>query len=566
MQKYNISEIKLNLFAIFLICVLGIAAYSNTFNSPFHFDDRLNIVSNSSFRSLDNLGAIWNFRPTRFITFLTFALNYKIGGLNVFGYHVVNLIIHLISALFVFWFVKLIFQTPEINKTKIYSHSYPIAVFASLIFLLHPLQTESVTYISQRSTSLAALFCLLTLCLYIKFRLLINAEDKNWLVYLIFSFISCIFAMFSKENAVTLPIMIIFSEFFFFKLKKIKIGFLYLITLPIIPVILICYNIANYTTLSKINGVQVSTGDYFYTQLRVLITYIRLFFLPINQNFDYDYPISNSLFDFRVIISLLFIFALVFIAFRIVRKYKLSSFGIFWFFITLMPESSLIRIDDLIYEHRLYLPMVGFGIFLASILFYMLPKIKLKTTMFILSAITLIMLGLTYNRNIIWKDEISLWSNAIKNSPRKARAYNERGVVYINKKNYVKAVSDLNIAIQLDPNYVYAYINCGNAYSLQGKISEAIKYFTKATTINPNYAGSYYNLANAYGVKGDIDKAIENYTLAIKISQNFAEAYNNRAHYYLLKNEKKLAQEDIKKAKKYGHKINPTLLNQFDKE
>lgn len=566
MQKYNISEIKLNLFAIFLICILGITAYSNTFNSPFHFDDRLNIISNKSIRNLSNLGDIWNYKPTRFITFLTFALNYKIGGLNVFGYHVVNLIIHLISALLVFWLVRLIFETSAINKTKIYPYTYIIAVFASLIFLLHPLQTESVTYISQRSTSLAALFCLSTLCLYIKSRLLIDAEDKNWSIYLIFSVITCIFAMFSKENAVILPIMIIFSEFFFFKFKKIKISFLYLITLPIIPITLIYYNIADYTTLGKINGAQVSTGDYFYTQLRVLITYVRLFFLPMNQNFDYDYLISNSLFDFRVIISLLFIIVLIFIAFRIFQKYKLLSFGIFWFFISLIPESSIIRIDDLIYEHRLYLPIVGFAIFLSSILLYMLPKIKLKTAIFILSAITLIMLGLTYNRNIVWKDEIRLWSDAIKNSPHKARAYNERGVVYINKKNYVKAVSDLNIAIQLDPNYVYAYINCGNAYSLQGKISEAIKYFTKATTINPNYAGSYYNLANAYGVKGDIDKAIENYTLAIKISPNFAEAYNNRAHYYLLKNEKKLALEDIKKAKKYGFKVNPVLFNQLDKE
>ena len=162
-----------NAIVIVLLCtlLLGTLIYSNTFFSSFHFDDIASIVENFAIRHILNLQAIWNFWPTRFITYLSVALNYHFHQLNVLGYHLFNLTVHLGSAILVWWFMLLTFSTPVMKDEKIAKHANLIALFASLVFLTHPIQTQAVTYIIQRATSLATLFYLASLCFYVKSRL-----------------------------------------------------------------------------------------------------------------------------------------------------------------------------------------------------------------------------------------------------------------------------------------------------------------------------------------------------------------------------------------------------------
>lgn len=526
-------------FAIFILLCLGIIIYSNSFDSSFHFDDHLSIVSNLSIRSLGNIQKIWDFWPTRFITYLSVALNYFFSNLNVFGYHLVNLVIHLSASVLTWYFIMLIFSTPVIKQEKISRQANLIAFIAAAIFLSHPIQTQAVTYIIQRATSLAAFFCLLCLAFYIKARLLEGKYPKSplWKIYHFSSILFAGLAMFTKETAVILPLLVVLCEFCFFKQEKAiakKRLSPFLITLVIVPLTMIFTKSVNFAEMrlasEPVSG--ISPIGYLLTEFRVIVTYLRILFFPINQNLDYDFRISRSSLDLPTTISLLLLSAILFIAVKIFRKYRIISFSIFWFFITLLPESSIIPIKDVIFEHRLYLSMVGFSIFLVSSLFYLLGEKKTGLIAMLLAVIVVAYSILTYARNYAWKDEITLWSDTIKKSPKKARSYCERGNAYRDKGRFVEAIADFNKAIEMDPRFANAYNNRGVLCVNIGKPYDAIADFNRAIKIDPNPYFSYYNRGNAYKELNRLDVAISDYTKAIQIKHDFALAFHNRGSAY----------------------------------
>jgi tetratricopeptide (TPR) repeat protein len=182
-----------------------------------------------------------------------------------------------------------------------------------------------------------------------------------------------------------------------------------------------------------------------------VLKYIQLLLLPINQNVDYDFPISNSLFDPRTILSLLALLVLVGVAIKLFTTQRLISFGIFWFLATLSIESSIIPISDVIFEHRTYLPSFGFCIVLVSTLHHYFGENRQKLFMVTFAGIVAGYALLTINRNLVWKTPTTLWSDVIKKSPNKARGYNNRGIMYNESKSYDLALNDFNKAIALQP-------------------------------------------------------------------------------------------------------------------
>ncbi|MFH1778173.1 MAG: hypothetical protein ABH952_11540 [Candidatus Omnitrophota bacterium] len=235
-----------NKIAIIILCLLGVVIYSNTFQSSFHFDDNSSIIENSNITNLADLKAIWNFWPTRFLTYLSIAVNYHFGQLNVVGYHLFNLVVHLVSAIMVWWLVFLTLSTPEMKDNKITRFTHHIAFFVALIFIAHPIQTQAVTYIIQRAASLATLFYLLAVSLYVKSKLVEGETNKR--LYYAGSLITTIIAMFTKETTLTLPLMILLYQAWFFRTKK---GINYrrllplLVTILVIPLTMIITNTVN---------------------------------------------------------------------------------------------------------------------------------------------------------------------------------------------------------------------------------------------------------------------------------------------------------------------------------
>jgi hypothetical protein len=284
---------------LILICILF--AYSSTYDVPFILDDVRNIVKNPKIRDLSYFFEIDALRPSRYLGFLTFALNFHVHGLDVVGYHAVNLTIHIINALLVYALVLLTLKTPWLRDRFGTNHLIPyLPLGAGLLFAVHPLQTQAVTYIVQRFASLATLFYLGSLVLYSRARL---AQTKGpSIAWYVGSVLCAVCAMKTKEIAFTLPVMIVLYELFFFRGKLVK-RFMVLVPLLLTMLIIPLSILGVDRPLGEIIGdigdatqaqSTLSRWEYLATQGRVIMTYLRLVVLPVNQNLDYDYPVSRS--------------------------------------------------------------------------------------------------------------------------------------------------------------------------------------------------------------------------------------------------------------------------------
>ena len=286
--------------------------------------------------------------PTRFLVFFSFAINYKIGGASPFGYHVVNLIIHLLNGILVFGIALLLSTPHELQgKTLPPAQKNLIAFASAIIFVCHPVQTQAVTYIVQRMTSMASFFYLATILLYLHFRI-----SKVRAFYLLGLF-TALLSMLSKEIAFTLPVTLLLCEILFFNQNAKSIPSLVKRLLPFVLVSLLIPGMyfLNHEQLVRHGGQMglVPTGAknlsrsmYFITQLDVIRTYLRLLVFPIRQTFDYDFPLSTGFFSPATFGSFMLLVAILATGYRLIRKQPLAVFGILFFFLTLSIESTII--------------------------------------------------------------------------------------------------------------------------------------------------------------------------------------------------------------------------------
>ncbi|HCZ12310.1 MAG TPA: hypothetical protein DHV16_08695 [Nitrospiraceae bacterium] len=589
---------------MFLIIILGFLVYSNTFNVPFIFDDGVNIVENPVIKDSQYFkgnAKVYNstaykgvkdFFGTRYIGYLSFAINYRLHGLDVFGYHVVNISIHIINAMLVYWLIALSFKTPFFKSNMPESDSEQgnnrknagiIALFSSLLFAAHPIQTQAVTYMVQRFTSLATLFYLFSIVLYIKSRLV--KSSSNRFGFYVASLLTVVLAMKTKEISFTLPFIIGLYEFLFFagRLKKrILLLFPIFLALFIIPITLITNDFSGFQEIEDAFNIasymnKISRWDYLITQFRVIVTYIRLMLFPVMQNLDYDYPVYRSFFNIEIVLSFILLVMLLGFGIYSLRRssclnmrnnhiLRLSAFGMFWFFITLSVESSIIPIADVIFEHRLYLPSVGFLTAIVAGIIVIKDGLKEKIpnadklAVYSSICITVLFSSVSYARNIVWQTEIGLWEDTVSKSYGKVRphyilglAYSKKdrfddamreflyavkkadfgslhynmGWVYFKKNQFDDAVREYLEAIKRNPDYTDAYINLGVVYIKQGRLDDAIKAFKKAITIKPDDPDAHYNLGGVYEGQGQLGNAIEEYRIVLRQRPRFAEEQNN---------------------------------------
>jgi len=602
---------------ILSIVLLSLFAYSNTFHVPFLFDDKQNIINNPVMREL---GAFFDPEAIpnigmRYVGFLTFALNYTLHGLNVTGYHIVNFAIHVINAVLVYVLVHLTFRTPQLSVIDPGSRLRNfIAVFSALLFACHPVQTQAVTYIVQRFASLATLFYLLSITMYVMARLRqmpvrtipaytykdkaevevkfkvknkakakvkdkskyknkakIKTEDEKpvrtqreiqagksikrspalTVTFYALSVISAVLAMRTKEIAFTLPVVVALYEFFFFGgswKKRILYLVPLLLTIFIIPLSLIgidkplgevMYDVGEATRVQS----TMSRWEYLITQFRVIVTYLRLLVLPVNQNLDYAYSTYhsfNSFFDSRVFFSFLLLLLIFCLGVYLFKRsgaggnsLRLVSFGIFWFFITLSVESSIIPIKDVIFEHRVYLPSAGAFMGITTFAFYQAGRMEKrwpymeKALVAVLALIVIVLTGATYARNRVWRDPITLWEDVLRKSPQNYMPNYNLGFYYQEKGMLDSAIERYRIAIKLNPDHVKAYNNLGLAYWSKGLTDKAIEQYKTVIKLKQDDVKAYNNLGLAYWSKGLTDKAIEQYKTVIKLKPDDVKAHNN---------------------------------------
>ena len=354
-----------NRWAFLLIAVMILIAYSNTFTATFHFDDNPSIVENTTIKqvTLDNIMQL--LRGVRPVVYLSIMFNYLLSGLNVVGWHIFNIAVHIANSFFVYLLVLWTLSRPVlVNAYE--NRARRMALFAALLFGVHPIQTESVTYIVTRSELLATFFYLATFLLFIK------GTEKNKFSYYLGAAFTALCAMGSKEWAVTLPAVLMLYDFFFLaegSIKSLRSRWMayVLLMLTWLQIYNTLHSTLTETTSASIGlHVQTTSGinasTYILTSLNVIWTYIRLMLLPINQNLDYDYAIAKTLFEFPTFLSLIGHIAVVGSAFWLYVKkgWLLVPFGVAWFYIGLSPVQSFVPIIDVIFEHRMYMPSIGF--------------------------------------------------------------------------------------------------------------------------------------------------------------------------------------------------------------
>lgn len=532
-------------FCLFLVLSAGFLVYSNTFNSAFQFDDALSITGNLSIRHLD-AGRIWHFWPTRFLTYLSFALNYQLGGTQVFGYHLFNILVHSANALLVFVLAKLLSRTAPLKSRGIGPLVSYWALFAGLLFAVHPVQTQAVTYVAQRAALLSALGCLAASVLYLMARLK-ESKGQRFGYWYLCALLTAFLTMFTKENAVILPVLIGLLEGIFFK-PNVKRILPFVGAALVVPVTMLLTGSVDFMGMRRIGEPSGHIPVYFYalTQLRVIVTYIRLAVFPVNQTLDYDYPVYSS-WNFGSLAGLALIAFLAVLAWKQRRQRPLFSFGMAWFLLALLPESGFVPIRDVIFEHRMYLPMAGFCWLLPSRIWEIFRK-NSRRAVIGLCVVAVLFSIRAYNRNQVWKDPLTLWNDVLTKAPHKARAFKARGFEYEKQGKMNQALQDYQKAIALNPSYDQAYFNRAHILIALHRYDLAMEDLDKAISLNPEYAQSYHNRAILFAMKKDYAKALVDLNSAIGLDGEYAEAFRNRALVYLSTGQKQRAEEDFRQA------------------
>ncbi len=550
MLRQSFSKNPLHVFVLLVLLTLGL--YGQTIHYEFCNDDKIFILQNVFIKHFSHVRDIWYGFNTRFLAGLSFAFNYWLGGLNVVGYRLFNLAIHILNAFLVYRLVILTFRTPRMASSHLRHQSSLIAFWAALIFLAHPIQIESVTYISQRITAMATFFYLGTILFYAWARL------ENQPFYLLGAYLSMVLGIFTKEMVISAPFAVLIYELYFFMRSKNEWSRLFLVFLPfifLISLLLLVFQMDRSDSLLRLKY-QIAGAfnwKYLFTEINVMRTYLRLLVLPVNQLCDYEYPIVQSFFQVSTLFSFFLLGSLLVFALWQFPDRRFLSFSIIWFFIATAVEAVTVCFvhKGVIYEHWLYLPMVGFAIFLPLVIFETVTNTK--KVQILLFAVLCLLSVLTFERNKIWRTELTLWEDVIRKDPNNYRSYAIVGVYYSRLGRLNEAIASDQKALQYFDKFTTSQksqllINLGAVYGKRGDYDNEIKFNQNALRYNPNHPQAYSNIGYAYTLLGDFKKGLEYGKKAVEIDPRFAEAHNNLGVTLVLRGELKTALQHFERA------------------
>jgi len=485
------------------------------------------------------------------VAFLSFAINYYFGRLNVYGYHLVNLLIHLICSIFLFLFIYRTLLYLALKK-RWEGDAYFVALLATVLWAINPIQTQAVTYIVQRMASIAAMFYIIGMYFYLKGRTLGNKGKK--VIFFALCFFCFLLALGCKENAAMFPVCIFLYEALIMQDDPWKFlcghyktviliiaitacagaGYLYLETGKPFPEILDGYRERPFTL-----------GQRLLTQPRVILFYISLLLYPMPNRLCivHDFPVSTSLFSpITTSLSLLAILAMIGLAIFWAKKRPLISFSIFFFFMNHLIESSILPLE-MVFEHRNYLPSMMFFIPPVIGLSHLLRTYQERPFMkwIISSFVVLSLVGFghsTFMRNFTWKNDKSLWIDAVDKSPDLFRPHHNLGNYFHKHKNLKDALHEYMKALEMRSAYkknahFITYYNLGKLFQDKGELEKAKSFYQKAIKLNPWFPAAYMNLASVFDREGKEDAANRYLLKSISMDPSLSEAKYNLALLYL---------------------------------
>ena len=521
MKKLSIKHCYL------IIAVFTVAIFYNSLFNDFVFDDESVIQQNQGITELSNIPKFFSgaegfhkvignyYRP---VVFTTYALDYSIWNLNPFGYHLTNLLIHLIACLILFRILLILFSY---SKFSLF-----IALLGTLVFSAHPVHTEAISWISGRTDSLFTLFFFAAFYFYLKIQLHSESENyrKNFILMLLFLTLGLL----SKEMMITFPVVIFLFDALYSGSKH-KFSFQMLKDrLPAygaIIVITIAYVFERHNALSGVSD----RPNYLYfagqdqmtvlaTMLKTVPVYLRLLIVPVNLLYHYNgvIPDSHSIADFKVILSIVFILCMVVTGFILANKFPPVSFAIFLFLVTLLPVMNIVPTMNLMAERFLYLPSFAIIIVLCYFTARVIDQKSFRRILSFYLSLIIVLSYMTINRNAEWKNNDTLYNTA--NNVDGTVLLVNSGNIFANKKNYDEALTRYKRSIMIRDNNVLAHHNSGLVYFLRNQYDSATVEFNKALAVDSLFPDGYQMLANVYEIQGKYNDELASLE---KLNRNF---------------------------------------------
>lgn len=529
-------RLSIGAFILIVIPLFSTALYLNATCGNFICDDFKIVAENSFIREWRYLPKIFTkdyfslsgemgYRP---LVIVSYFIDYAIWQTNPFGFHTTNVVLHIINTVLFYRLLRAILSNNKI-------------IFLSILFFVsHPVLVETVNAIGYREDLLSATFLLVSFIYFIKSDSLFYGEHRQifrCVIYYAVSLISYLCALFSKETAITLPILLMLFTVFFHqkpwpsltrRLKGIYTGFL---------AISLFYLIIRYMMFGNPafqSGYQ--PGSFWVnasTMIKILASYIKLSFFPLHLNADYVVPRVTHPWEASWILAVTFVCS-IFIIFAILcRTRNMFALWMSWFFVTLLPVMIINPIDNIMAERYLYIPAMGFcvakGILIYRITDRTLSPRAIPTRQIVQRTLVILMIG-GYGFTIIrkngnWRDELTLWTKTIADSPNSYRAHNNLGNIYFNQGSLDKARIEYEEALRIKPDYALAHNGLGNIGNSAGDPGKAIEEFRKAIELDANQLQGHYNLGRAYEKLGKHHEAIDEYNIVIRLDPHNLDTY-----------------------------------------
>ncbi len=592
--------------AVIFLLLLSVIVFSNTLGIPFLFDDIPLIVDNPLIKDLEyvfDADAGKNFADhgvfrRRIAGFATFALNYRIHGLEPAGYHVFNIVAHTINAVLVFLLVMAVFRSPALENSRLRENRNVLGLFLAAAFLVHTGNSAAVNFVYQRLSVLSASCFLGSLLFYIHARTAFDCARKvKGVLFYLAVLVITITGYFIKETTIMIPVILGVYELLFFRGKMQK-RLLYVVPLflsMLIPLASLLSTGLNIKTLllglqsgdspdlltsqfeRDFHDVRQSRLHYYMTQMWVLLYYVKIQIMPAGQSFALPYRLADSFRNPYVFGSLLAHVSMVTVAlYCLVRarkldaSYLLVTFGVFWLYATVAVEAVVV-LPLMTVEYRSYVLGIGvlmaLGVLIANAYVNLAERGKGRPVLMFVVLMLLVLSSWTMIRNAMWNNPLEFWQDMVDKSPRNELAQLAVGNMYANRDQMDRAITYYKAALQEDPRYVAANLNMAKVLKAKGRTSESVSYFINAIAGDDRKVEAYVELAEAYYEMGMLNEARQIYeklfmmNFGMEKALQMSRAANNLAFIYERQNNLKQAAYYYGKAVSYDPRYDLALFN-----
>jgi protein O-mannosyl-transferase len=540
-QAAPASQVQLWQYALgfFLAFCALYQVYSPALNGPFLLDDSYLPYMLPNFYVLPIGDWIRGLRP---LLMFSFWLNFKQSGNEAtFGYHMVNVVLHFLNGALIYLAIRKVLSWIVVERSR----QEILAAFAGGLFLFHPIQTESVSYVASRSETLSLFFILAAYVVFLYRQSAAVGAGTAITILILFGA-----AILSKEHSAVLPALFLLTDYYWnpgFTFAGIRSNWKLYVPIGIGGAIGVAFV---FRILSQAGSAGFGLKDftwyqYFFTQCRVIWDYLRMFLLPFGQNLDYDVPVSHGILDHGAIFGLLGLIAVSVLAWIYRRRFPLASYGWFIFLILMAPTSSFVPIRDLEVEHRLYLPFIG--LLFITVEFLRRWKTRPATFIAVLGLVVLAEAGLTYQRNQLYSSAIAIWKDTAEKSPAKVRPRFQLAYAYYQSQHCSEAVGEYAKAAALQKPTYDLLLDWALAYDCAANPDQTIAKLRQAAATKKN-AHVYSQIGMEYGKQGKYPEAMDALATAQQLDPKFAMTYVYRGNIFEVQHNATAAAEEYQRA------------------